>query len=282
MLRRPGPPFALAALGAVALAITGVLTYVVPAGRAQDNVALQGFVALDRPRLNPLLNAVADLANPGPYALIGLALFAVALARRRYRVAVAVPVLLVITGATTQALKHAFASPRLDAWLPWEIADASWPSGHATAAMTLALIAILVSPQRARPVVAVVGGAFALAVSYAILALHWHFPSDVLGGFLVAGTYTLLAIGALNVAEHRRPSRQPPEDAVRSADVAAALGLALFGAAAAVGLALSRPDVVADFARTHTTFVAVAAVIAALGLSLTALVAAGTRTPARH
>lgn len=282
MLRRPGPPLALAALGAVALAITGVLTYVVPAARVQDNAALQGFVALNRPRLTPWLDFVAHLANPGPYALIGLALFGVALGRRRFRVAVAVPIVLVATGATTELLKHAFASPRLDAWLPWQIADASWPSGHATASMTLALLAILVSPQRLRPVVAVVGGGFALAIGYAVLALHWHFPSDVFGGFLVAGTYTLLAIAAVNAAERRWPTHPPAEEAPRRIDVTAALGLALLGALAAVAMALQRPEAVADFARGHTTFVAVAAVIAALGLSLTALVAAGTRAPMRR
>ena len=70
----------------------------------------------------------------------------------------------------------------------WDSADrcASWPSGHATAAMSFALCAVLAAPARLRPLVAAVGAAFAVAVCYSFLALAWHYPSDVLGGFLVA------------------------------------------------------------------------------------------------
>lgn len=283
VLRRPGPPLLLALLGALALALVGAATYLVPLGRARDSAALEGFAALDRPRLNPWLDLVAHLADPGPYALIGLALIAVALARRRPRLAVTVAVLLVLTGATTATLKHAFASPRFEDWIAWPIADASWPSGHATASMTLALLGILVSPARLRPLAAVVGGGFALAVSYAILALRWHLPSDVLGGYLVAGTWIMAALAALNAAERRWPARRPPVDErpPGRADVVAALAVAAAAALGAVAVALRRPDAVASFVDEHTTFVAVAAAIAVLGISLATGLAAGLRTPAR-
>ncbi len=48
--------------------------------------------------------------------------------------------------------------------------------------------------------------AFAIAVSYSFLELGWHYPSDVLGGFLVATVWTLLGIAALALYEQRRPS----------------------------------------------------------------------------
>ena len=137
----------------------------------------------DRTRLAPLLLHVAHIANPGPYALIGLALIVTAIARQRGRVALAIAVILIGSEVTTQLLKPLLAHPRPQEWLgTGQIAAASWPSGHATAAMALALCAILAVPARWRPAAASAGGLFSIAVAYAILSLGWHFPSDVFGG----------------------------------------------------------------------------------------------------
>jgi hypothetical protein len=38
------------------------------------------------------------------------------------------------------------------------------------------------------------GTAFAIAVSYAFMILRWHYASDMLGRFLVAGVSTLLVL----------------------------------------------------------------------------------------
>jgi membrane-associated phospholipid phosphatase len=97
----------------------------------------------------------------------------VALWRRRPHRALAVAIVLVATGATTHVLKHLLAEPRLADWLGFygQIEDASWPSGHSTAAMTLALCAVMVSPPAVRAITALVGGAFATGVGYATLAL---------------------------------------------------------------------------------------------------------------
>jgi membrane-associated phospholipid phosphatase len=280
MLRRPGPPLLLATLTAIALAITGVLAKLVGTTRVGDARALDGFVDLNSPRLTPALDTIAHLADPLPYALTGLALAAIALARGRARVAVAIPLLFVVSGATTQALKQLLAAPRFDEWLGTsQIAAASWPSGHSTAAMTMALCAVLVAPPRLRPTVAAVGGAFAVAVAYAILTLAWHFPSDVFGGYLVAATYVLLAVSAIAFSERRWPSRRGVEAGGRPVDVVPALGIALAGAGMAAGVVLARPRALLDFAGTHTTFVAGALAIAALAAVLAGVIGAGLRNP---
>lgn len=280
MLRRPGPPLLLATLTAIALAITGVLAKLVGTTRAGDARTLNGFVELNSPQLAPALNTIAHLADPLPYALTGLALAAIALGRGRARVALAIPVLFVATGATTESLKHLLASQRVDEWLgSSQIAAASWPSGHSTAAMTMALCAVLAAPPRLRPTVAAVGGAFAVAVAYAILTLAWHFPSDVFGGYLVSATYVLLAVSAIAFSERRWPSRRGVEAGSRPADVVPALGIALIGAGVAAGVALARPRALLDFAGTHTTFVAGALAIAALAAVLAGVIGAVLRTP---
>jgi membrane-associated phospholipid phosphatase len=280
MLRRPGPPLLLALLTAAALAVTGVLAKLIPLTQQSDDRTLNGFVGLNTPRLTPVLNQIAHSADPGPYALTALVLALIALVRGRWRVALAIPVLFLATGATTESLKQLLASPRVDEWLGHaQIAAASWPSGHSTAAMTMALCAVLAAPPRLRPTVAALGGAYALAVAYAILTLGWHFPSDVFGGYLVAATYVLLAIGAIGWTEQRWPSRRGVEAATRPGDALPALMVALLAAGAAGGLALARPHALVGYAASHTTFVVGALGIAALASLLAGVMATGFRAP---
>ena len=75
--------------------------------------------------------------------------------------------------------------------------------------MTLALCAILVAPPALRAAAAMLGGAFAVGVGYGVLVLGWHYPSDVLGGFLVAGLWTSLAVAVLHRVEAPEPARRP-------------------------------------------------------------------------
>ena len=279
MPRAPRIPLLGSLAAFLGLVLTGVLAYLVPLARVRDSATLKGFTDLNRPRLTPLIDQVAHLADPAAYALIGLALAAVALLRGRPRVAGAIVVLLLLTGLTTQALKPLLASPRYDEWLgSGQIAAASWPSGHATAAMTLALCAILAVPARARPTAAVIGAGFAVSVSYSILALGWHFPSDILGGFLVAATWTLLAVAALARLEQLRPSGARREPTVRGVDALAPLALAAAVAAVAAVVWLARPGAAARFAADHSTFMAGAAGIAALAVALALGFARGIRS----
>lgn len=281
MPRTPRIPLLCALASFAGLVLTGVLAYLVPVAQVRDAAALRGFETLNRPRLTPFIDQVAHLADPLPYALIGFGLAGVALLRRRPRIAVAIVGLLVLTGLTSQTLKPLLAAPR-DEWLgSGSIAAASWPSGHATAAMTLALCAILAVPARARPTAAVIGALFSVAVSYAILALGWHFPSDVLGGFLVAATWTLLAVAGLVAVEQRRPSVARGEGRLRPAD---ALVPVVVGAAAVtvagVLLLLAQPRGVARFVLDHAAFVAGAAGIgaAAFVLASVLVLARGVRS----
>jgi membrane-associated phospholipid phosphatase len=277
--RRPGTPLALAALGALLLAITGVLAKLVPITKSGDVRTLNGFLELNRPRLTPALDHIAHLADPAPYALTALILALVALARGRWRVALGLPFVFAATGITTESLKHLLASARFDEWMgSSQISASSWPSGHSTAAMTMALCAVIAAPPRTRPTVAVIGGAFAVSVAYAILALGWHFPSDVFGGYLVAATWVLLFVALIAWTEQRRPSRRGAQErAARPADAIPALGVAMLAAGAAIGLALTRPEQLLGYAASHTTFVVGALGIAVLAVALAATMVAGFR-----
>jgi membrane-associated phospholipid phosphatase len=261
----------LAALACfVGLVVAGVLALAVPVARERDAAMLHGFVGLDRPSVHRAISFLAHLGDTLPYACAGLLCIAVALARRRGWRALAVAGLLAVTGVTTQALKHALAQPRLEHWLPEQVATNSWPSGHSTAAMTLALCAILVAPPALRAVTAMLGGAFAVGVGYAVLVLGWHYPSDVLGGFLVAGLWASLAVAMLHRIEALEPARRPVWEPL--AGLAAGAGIV---ASVVLGV---RADTVALYTSERPTFAAGALTIALLALALvTTVSAASTR-----
>jgi len=275
VLRTPRIPLLGALACAIGLTITGLLAYLVPIVHNRDAVSLQAFIALNRPRLTPTIDHIAHLADPAPYALIGVSLALLALARGRWPVTLAILALLFVNGATTESLKQLLATPRFSEWLgDGQIAAASWPSGHATASMTLALCAVLAVPARMRPAVAGVGACFAIAVSYAILALGWHFPSDVIGGFLVAAMWTLLACAALVAYEGPKEIRheRPGEGAV-AVTVGAGLAAIIFV------VAVARPAQLSTYAQQHTSFFVVASSIAVLATGLALAVSGSVPAP---
>ena len=262
-----------AAAGVVLLALTWFVSHYVGIGKQADASILRGFADLTRPGLDRVTNFIAHLCNPDEYMFLAAVPVAVALVRRRPRVAAMIVLVLLCANETTQLLKPLLAGPRDSVrWVP--IDPASWPSGHATAAMSLALCAVIAAPARRRPAVAAAMAAFAIAVSYSFLELGWHYPSDVLGGFLVAGTWTLLGIAGLSVLEARRAGGLA--DTARARRPSFSVGEALAPVALVIGVAavlvglivLARPHEVLAYVRDHQTFVVGASFIGALGMML--------------
>lgn len=202
-------PFLLAGtICLVALCLTGVAVALLPGVQLRDIVALHDFTRFATPSTRAWENHVAELVDTGPAFVWGSLLVAVALVRRRPRLAVLVLVILLGSSASTELVKALVSIPRYSPLLGADQVKAhSWPSGHSTAAMALALCAVIVSPKRMRLVVAMVGALAALAISFSLLALAWHFPSDVIGGYLMAATWTCFGIAGLRIADDRWPRR---------------------------------------------------------------------------
>ena len=275
MLDTPRRLLTAAAACVVALAVLLVVVYETERGATADERALEGFGALDRPRLVEIADAIAHAADPAPFALITLVLVAAALWRGGVVRALAAGMILVGANVTTQVLKPILANPR-GTFGEYGVAAEAFPSGHATASMSIALVAVVVAPSRLRPLVAVGAAGFALAVGFSIVALDWHFPSDVAGGYLVAAGWCFAVLGGVCAYERRRatvPGRDE-RPAWRLAAAALVVPLAL-----AAWLALERLPRVTGYAEGHTTFAVVAAVTAAL---VVVLVAAALTVPARR
>ncbi|HEU0316540.1 MAG TPA: phosphatase PAP2 family protein [Solirubrobacteraceae bacterium] len=277
MRHRPANALLAALACAVGLALTGAVALILPIAQAHDSATLHGFTLLSgHSRLSRLATDLAHTVDPSEYAVLALLLAAVAFLRGRPRVALAVPLTMLAASATTEILKPLIGHPRYSEWLSGggTLLAASWPSGHATAAMMVALCGVLVAPRLLRPVVALLGTGLAVGVSYSILLLGWHFPSDVLGGFLVAGCWVALALAALWQAEARWPQAGPRSALQRvslghgRSDllVPAALLAATFGAA--IGVVILRGRLVEAYGAAHLSFVAGALAIAGLAAML--------------
>jgi membrane-associated phospholipid phosphatase len=204
----------------VAFRLLGLHTW---RGAQFDTTAVQdGLSQLASPRVAHATRALLDTISIASLATIGGGLLVYAIARRRRDLAFACTVLLGGANGTTQLLKDHLAG-RGEA--PSGLTH-SFPSGHATVAMSLALAVLLVVPARLRFPAVVVGAVYATAIGVALVVTAAHFPSDVAGGFCVAGAWAGLA--ALFVT---RPATGVPS-------VAVLLGLAIV-AVAAVAIALA-------------------------------------------
>ncbi len=277
MSRRPLVLLGLATASIVAAVAVWLAAFVVPGGGALDGRALVAFTGVDRPPLRPRILGVASLADPLPFAMWASGLIAIAVLRRRWLMAAVVPAILLSANLVTQQLKPALADMRIvDVRGEFALYPGSWPSGHSTASMSLALCLVLVVGPRLRPLAALVGAGYAIAVGYSLVVLGSHLPSDVLGGYLVAATFTLMGAAALAVAELRWPaaasSPRPTAAAARPLAILSApwlVMLTLAGAAAvAAVLAVAAPQTIADVV-DHPVAALAGIGIALLGIALT-------------
>jgi membrane-associated phospholipid phosphatase len=256
-------------VGVVALML---VAYYDAAAQRLDATALFGFGTLDNGPLHSVAWGFGVVGGVFPLAFGLLGLYYLAGRWGRRREAIAATVVVVAANVTTEVLKLALAHPRIQSILgPNQVSAASFPSGHATSAMSMAVAALLVVPPRWRAITATVSAVLVFGVSFSVLVLEWHFPSDVFGGLMVATGYGFAAVAALRYLEtspeQRRMaamiSRPPSQGALEAAAVAVAFAVAAF--------ALSRAQSILDYAGTYTTTVLTALAISALAAALLAL-----------
>jgi membrane-associated phospholipid phosphatase len=152
--------------------------------------------------LAALAQFVTRLIEPSPYVFLAVVPVILSLCRRLPITALAIVGIIAGATVTAELLKPLLAT-QLQGGGP--VDPGSFPSGHVTAATALALCMVLASPPRLRRPVALAGAAFVAVVAGSVVMLGWHYPSDVVGGVLVASTWWLLGIAAIAFAELRSP-----------------------------------------------------------------------------
>lgn len=138
-----------------------------------------------------------------PLAQVGWTVLAVLLAvwLRRPRRAVFALAEVAGTAVVVQLLKVALEHPRFqpgpgDPFF-WHPVAKSFPSGNSAGALAIALAFLFVVPRPWRRATSAIGAVFTLVVSAGLPVLDYHYPSDVLGGWLIAlgWCFGLLALG---------------------------------------------------------------------------------------
>jgi membrane-associated phospholipid phosphatase len=277
MDRRTKILLAMAAGCAALFALVVVGAYYWHPGQTLDEEGLAGFVQSRDGWLRPVAWRFTELGNPVQVAAITLVLASFALLRGRPRLAVGVLALVAATSVSSELLKVLLAHPRFPPIFDYPVGPRALPSGHGTAAMSLAMAGVLVAPRRARWAAAVIGSGLALAVGASVVAVGWHFPSDVIAGYLLATGWALTIFAGLHEVNLRHPAtdRWARTTLARASDRIATGGLALLAVGAAVaavlGIAayvLADPSGATCVAREHTGFVVVAGGIASSAVAL--------------
>jgi membrane-associated phospholipid phosphatase len=182
---------------AAGFAMLAVLVHKSDSVQHFDGVLL-GHFAERGSRTGSVAAGIVMLGDIG--ALVPLLAIACGVGLARHRPRAAIAAVFVVAGAnlTTQLFKAALAHPRFQVLLGAEqVAVNSFPSGHTTAVASIAIAFAFVVPREWRAAVALVGAGLVFAVGCAVMALDWHYPSDVLGGILVAAGWGLAALAGL-------------------------------------------------------------------------------------
>jgi membrane-associated phospholipid phosphatase len=200
-------PLAACFACAVALGFLTLLALGLAAGRHLD-VRLFLRLAEDEPSGGTLADAIASLGDPLPMLAMLAVACAVGLLRGRPRAVLAAVLVVVGANLTTQLLKALLAHPRVKLAIggdPFE--PNTFPSGHTTAAASIAVAYAFVAPARLRSAVMALGAGFALAVGCSVVVVGWHYPSDVLGAYLVVACWGFGVLAAMRAIAPRRPRR---------------------------------------------------------------------------
>lgn len=170
-----------------------VLAYWVGPAEHLDRTVLD---AIGTGRGNPL-NEIADVGFRvvdfiPSWFLAGAITVLIGLLQGRTRDALFSALLIAGTGVLVLSLKALLSHPRYhpvpvhsNAY-PWAEA---FPSGHSAGSLAISLAFLAVVPSAWRRPTAIAGIVFTLYISLGVLILNYHYPSDVLAGWLLTAAW---------------------------------------------------------------------------------------------
>lgn len=197
MPARPPLSLPLSAAAAFSALLSLILIDWAPLDRF-DSAVSQAFreYGASRPALIAVLRIGTDLAATVPFLTVGLVLSVALLVHGRRRPAAFTGAVCALVPLLWILMHLLLVHPRpAHGFVP--VHGNSFPSGHTSNAATLALLAVLLLwPLLRRPgrvVVLLLAGGLALVIGVTRMALLAHWPTDILGGWLLALTVVPLA-----------------------------------------------------------------------------------------
>jgi membrane-associated phospholipid phosphatase len=229
---------ALAGLCAVLAILVYLLAVNTVAGQLAGDSAIAGGVARD----SRWLRGAATLLNITSLTTLAVATLVIVVIgsiRGGLQLALAAGGAIFGANLATQVLKRGvlIRPALLDAPDPFGSHN-SFPSGHATIALSLVLGLLIVLPPSNNLLVAVTGWAYVAATGIAMISEGWHRPSDAVGGYLVATSVASLAAAISFETSRRISGRRPaanflrdPSHRLSAGVIPLALGLVIITAA---------------------------------------------------
>lgn len=185
----------------IAGTLFGLLAYLVTSGATKsfDQSALLWVNQHASPVFDAFFLAVTDLGGVIVLAVATLAIVITLLVRKKYPQALLIAVGVGSVSALNVLLKTLFDRPRPDLW-EWLITETSFsfPSGHSVASCAFALcIVLLLWNTKWRILTTVVASIYVLLIGTSRLYLGVHYPTDILGGWLLAFTWVFLVAAVI-------------------------------------------------------------------------------------
>jgi membrane-associated phospholipid phosphatase len=200
-----GPVRARVGLAALAFVVVYIVAVGTAPGRHIDVLLLRVDFGS-----GPLYRAAAQLLEAITWLSVGASGIAIALwALRRDGAGRAGRILVGLAGTYASSLAISLVLERVDP-LGGEAqrhAAGFYPSGHAAMVAALALAAVATAPATMRRFVAVVAAAAVGTVGVVIVVLHSHYPSDVVGGWLLAVAWMAAALESFRGGVEHQPRR---------------------------------------------------------------------------
>jgi membrane-associated phospholipid phosphatase len=213
-------PLAAALLCATLLALLALLAHGVGPFQHLDTGLYERLSAHKHGAAGGWAETIAGLADPLP--LLGMLAVACGIALLRGRPGLAAAAIGGVAGAnlTTQALKHLLSHQKAQELIGagGHLDSLAFPSGHATAAASIAIAFAFVVSRRWLLPTAALGALYALAVGCAVVVIAAHHPSDALGGYLVAAGWGFAVLSASRALAAPGPCE--PEEAALSSPAA--------------------------------------------------------------
>ena len=124
--------------------------------------------------------------------------------------ALAMAVATLASAMTSDILKNFFARVRPDLVPQLDLMSSpSFPCGHATNAAVVYLLFIMLVPQARHPAWQLATAAMILLTGLSRILLNVHWPTDVIGGWMLGTSFALMAAAVISFRREQRQNKDP-------------------------------------------------------------------------
>jgi len=177
-----------------------LITYIVITGMSSgfDNAVMEFFYGIRKPGLDTLMELITYMANWETIVIICLLLMCFPQTRRKAGISVSIAALL--STLVKAVIKTAVARPRPEeSFFLIEQSGFAYPSGHAMTGMAVYLLLFVltreyITDSRKKNLLSVIFVFVAFAVGISRVYLGVHFPTDVIGGWVLGAATVIVSL----------------------------------------------------------------------------------------